>query len=958
MADIDDPCQDFVQRLLLADDPLTLLSNSSDWEPLACLIELHKIVLDFMLEDLAHCRRAANVARLIAQRFPDRALVQAQACWTQGTAILYVPDYIGALSHYDDALRWYDRASAEYAPNPPPRDVRAVQPSRVFCLSELDRFTEAEEAVRASEAFIKEHPDRINVAQALLINRAQLAGRMRDYPLMIILSDEMIELATQTEDAQALADSWVNRAHACIELYRLDEADAALERGIAAAERAGEPITKARALWNRAVMLRLQGKLFAALTTLQAAAEGLEQAYQEAATVAIEQARLYRQLRQIARAQATAHQAMNVYASLKMWSYSVEAALIGIQAAVDIRKRGVARKLLDNARDYLPANVSPLLRARLAVEEAAIETLPDTINSHALMRRRRAARAAAQQAVLTLQQVGLEYEVATGQLTIAALDTVIGGDLTQAAITTYTSLAAHQDPDIQLRANAALSALCPPDQALPYLCRAADLTIEQRRKLPVEELQVRYGSETSVAHMHLAACYLALNDPEQAIASIWNAKGGPLLDMRVSSGEYDSRDAVLLEKRKAEIVYWRTQVDEITRRLEEINPHTQSDAYARFEKQKREAYNALLVNRQLLTEMRGRSGVAQIPAPADVIANLAPDTALIEFAHVGDDLIGFFLRADRPIIWRRLGSASEMLQWSEKWSLICYDVMETRTKPYVSNEMQEGLAPIWNLCIAPWDTELNDIYHLILAPCDKLHQVPWAALFGDDTYLGDRFVLSMVPCGALWMSPEMPVNLPGSPRVIGYAGVGASRLVHIDREIGAAARALKNVEIFQTATASDLRSGSPPLILHVAAHAKTDPELPIYSTLELADGSFLLADAFRLDLRGTRLVVLSACETGVRPDYGDMALALPGAFLCAGAEQVLASLWPVDDEATAALMEHFYPALGAGAAPVVALQHAQQQVRAAYPLDWAAFEIWAGACTVSISPSTQSENHD
>ena len=95
-----------------------------------------------------------------------------------------------------------------------------------------------------------------------------------------------------------------------------------------------------------------------------------------------------------------------------------------------------------------------------------------------------------------------------------------------------------------------------------------------------------------------------------------------------------------------------------------------------------------------------------------------------------------------------------------------------------------------------------------------------------------------------------------------------------------------------------------------------------------------------LDLWGTQLVVLSACDTG-RGDVrrGQGIYGLRRAFIVAGAETVVMSLWKVDDTATRVLMETYYRHLLAGLGPATALREAMREVRTEHPHPhyWAPF---------------------
>ncbi len=101
-------------------------------------------------------------------------------------------------------------------------------------------------------------------------------------------------------------------------------------------------------------------------------------------------------------------------------------------------------------------------------------------------------------------------------------------------------------------------------------------------------------------------------------------------------------------------------------------------------------------------------------------------------------------------------------------------------------------------------------------------------------------------------------------------------------------------------------------------------------------------EATGLDLWGTKLVVLSACETGVGDvQNGEGVYGLRRALVLAGAESEMMSLWKVNDEATRDLMVDFYKRLEAGVGRSEALRQVQlKMLKTAdhnHPYFWAAF---------------------
>jgi CHAT domain-containing protein/Tfp pilus assembly protein PilF len=142
-------------------------------------------------------------------------------------------------------------------------------------------------------------------------------------------------------------------------------------------------------------------------------------------------------------------------------------------------------------------------------------------------------------------------------------------------------------------------------------------------------------------------------------------------------------------------------------------------------------------------------------------------------------------------------------------------------------------------------------------------------------------------------------------------------------------------------------------IIHLATHGLLNSEYPELSGVVLSlidekgrdqDGFLNLSEIYNLKLAAD-LVVLSACQTALGRDIkGEGLVGLTRGFMYAGAPRVVASLWQVDDAATADLMREFYKAmLVENMRPAAALRAAQMRMwernQQLSPYFWAAFTL-------------------
>lgn len=141
--------------------------------------------------------------------------------------------------------------------------------------------------------------------------------------------------------------------------------------------------------------------------------------------------------------------------------------------------------------------------------------------------------------------------------------------------------------------------------------------------------------------------------------------------------------------------------------------------------------------------------------------------------------------------------------------------------------------------------------------------------------------------------------------------------------------------------------GDNPLLRAGLAFAGINANAPFLGDIDTRNDGILTAlEALRLNLSGTELVVLSACETGVGEIHaGEGVYGLRRAFQEAGVRSVISSLWPVSDLGTRYLMVRFYRELLSGRTAKQALRTAQLAMLASdwnHPYYWAAFVIVGG----------------
>jgi len=221
-------------------------------------------------------------------------------------------------------------------------------------------------------------------------------------------------------------------------------------------------------------------------------------------------------------------------------------------------------------------------------------------------------------------------------------------------------------------------------------------------------------------------------------------------------------------------------------------------------------------------------------------------------------------------------------------------------------------------------------------------QVPYAQYHGC-RYLIEDCELAMLPTAALLTIA--PDDAPEGPALVVGHGLPGTR---------AEARAVAKVLGMDPAT-DDLDPAEAIVQqrlarcsrMHFATHAELDTARPAFARLQLAagnghDGWLHAFEIANLDLAAAPRVVLSGCNTAGHAQSSDGLLGLTRAFLVAGATSVVATHWPVADQASATLMADFHRQEGDSVTALAAVQRALLQGGRKDRSGWSHPYFWAG----------------
>jgi tetratricopeptide (TPR) repeat protein len=287
---------------------------------------------------------------------------------------------------------------------------------------------------------------------------------------------------------------------------------------------------------------------------------------------------------------------------------------------------------------------------------------------------------------------------------------------------------------------------------------------------------------------------------------------------------------------------------------------------------------------------------------ADVLT--AADTRLVELIEV-DGTVQVLTVVGRRV--RRYPRGPIPTRLVEHARFLLRRTAEGAAGEHLDELLDEVGRRLQDALLGPAIGDLGDDVPLVIVPPGPLHAVPWALL----PVLRNREI-SVTPSASMFLQVRRLV----APQAKQVTFVGGPGLSSGGGEVHRLAADYPDATVLSagTATADNVLSAlDGGWLAHVAAHGSFRSDNPLFSALELDDGPLTVHDFERLAQAPYRLI-LPCCDSGVGAPVGaDELLGLVSSLVPLGSAGILASVVPINDQATVPLMVGLHAALRSGA---------------------------------------------
>jgi len=875
----------------------------------------------------------AAAALTALSRLDDDGEIRALAAWTAGLVALQVDGQM------ERAIERLDQAAAQFERLGQFHTAAATQVSKVYALAMLGRYDQAIAIGLQARDVMLAHDDQLaagKIEQNLgnMYHRRDLYQQAEQY----YVAARARFIAVDDEPMLALAENGIANVLALQNKFRV--AAQLYEQALARAQRAGLHVTQAMIECNLGNLALFQGNYDRALDYLERSRRGyavLEMPH-ESAIAELAVADAYLELNLAPEAAVVYARVIPTFAELGMRSEQAWALAHHAQAGLLLGQLVTARAQLATARALYAAEENVVGEAMVILTEAQTQYLAGDYQ---------VAQISAEKAAAVFSEAGTWGQSLLARWLHGEAARTLGQER-EARFILQAALHDAEDqltPQIAQRCHTSLGQLAArigdPDAAEEAFKCAIALLEALRAPLPAEEFRTAFAADKLTPYVELARLCLTEGRLVESLDYVERMRARALLDLlggglpfrSKSDGPFDAGLLTQIEELREELNWFYNQINR-PREGEFIQDAT---VIEQLHQEVRTRETTLQeITRQL--QQRGNGTMVQLQ-PLDLALlqrDLGPDTVLVEYFALDQELLAFVVTETAVEVVRRLTSEEQLEAALERFRLQVGTLRygAERMHPHLEQltaRTRHHLGALYDMLLKPFEQRLGT-RRLVVVPHRALHSVPFHALYDGTSYLIERREVVYAPSASVLQHclarPQRSLQ-----RAV-LVGAPDAQMPWVRDEIQTLATLFPDAIslLDEHATLAALQTHAPRAdVLHLACHGQFRPDNPLFSALRLADAWLTARDAYGLDLN-CGLVTLSACETGVNAVVsGDELIGLVRGFFSAGAPSLLVSLWTVDDQTTALLMSSFYQRLRQGDRPAAALRYAQRELLKQYP---------------------------